>query len=67
MEQQSLLIGKKVKFQISSEIEKEGVVMDKITMKEKINSDTVITGYIINCEEKLFNNIHYWRIIEILN
>jgi len=65
--EQSLLIGKKVKFQVSSNNEKEGVVIDKVLMKEKAGSDITVTGYIIEVENELYNNIHHWRIVEILD
>ena len=65
--EQSLLIGKRVRFQVSSNNEREGVVIDKVLMKEKANSDITVTGYIIEVENELYNNIHHWRIVEILD
>lgn len=70
MDGQSLLVGKTVVFSVNKETKLTGIVLDKIQMLQKPDDQVTVTGYIIQeaqGKQKLYNNIAYWRIEDVLN
>ena len=61
--EQSLLVGKKVKFSKKKDVTLIGVVLDKVDMVQKPEDHFTITGYTIQTEDGIMHtNIAHWRI-----
>jgi hypothetical protein len=63
------LIGRHVVFSINKQDQAEGIVRDKIIMREGPDSSLTITGYIIESMSGgiLYPNIAHWRLRKIFN
>lgn len=67
MEQQSLLIGKRVLFSKSREVSLQGRVLDKVNMVQKPEDLVSVTGYLIQTDDGIIHsNIAYWRLQSII-
>lgn len=66
LDQFGLLIGKRVSYSVTKQEFAQGVIIDKVLMKDKVTDGYAVTGYMILDEETqdVFK-ISYWRIHKI--
>lgn len=67
-EEQSLLVKECVLYSITKDESGTGVVMDKITMKQKPTDTEPVTGYMVRDDKsRKLIPLAYWRILETIS
>lgn len=64
---ESLLVGETVMFTFKKDEPVEGVVLDKLLMKDKATDQIVVTGYMIKMNDGALKQVAYWRIISVVD
>lgn len=65
---QNSIVGKQVRYSLTKDVTAVGTVLGVESIQASMNSDSVITGYLIVGENSMaLKHIAYWRIIEIID